>query len=57
MTEKCEQCVDFNKDWSERYPKVNNGQFRTCPYSEEISGKTEHCNCCDDCHDECLAAI
>ena len=29
----------------------------TCPYSVEINDNYDTCNCCDECRQECIAAI
>lgn len=32
-------------------------RYRECPYANEIYNVATVCNCCDDCHDECLRDI
>ena len=31
--------------------------FDLCPYSSEIHGSTDKCNCCEDCRHECCMDI
>lgn len=33
------------------------GELDSCPYTSEIYGREEECNCCDDCRYQCAQDI
>lgn len=33
------------------------GEWDICPYAQDVEGKEEICDCCDDCRTECAADI
>ena len=35
----------------------DSGEVRICPYVEVVCLDEMECNCCDDCHNECLTHI
>jgi hypothetical protein len=56
----------FNSNWDAIFGKkelcesCNNNKaesLHTCPFSEEIYGDNQQCNCCDDCQNQCCQAI
>lgn len=33
------------------------GEIQNCPYTSEIEGQDEECNCCETCYNNCLYAV